>query len=514
MTYHFILAVTTFNRLNYLRDCLESFEKTKGDNTWTVIVADDGSTDGTQEYVLSKGYKLIKNDRIGVSNQTNSIFQEINHIDFDCCFKIDDDITFLKNGWSELYYDTILKTGYEHLVFQEKTRCTGAMKHRDRRTEPRFKYNLVSYCDYISAMGCFFTLTKRVFEMIGYFDTRSFGPHESGHVDYTARCCDAGMNDFYELWDVKGSEDYISLKQNEGYIDSLPPNERERRRTQYDPISNEESFVKQSNSRIYFPFNKSMYKVDLPKSSVIIGTYNSKTIRLALEGYVHQTDKDFELVIINDGGEETDLLSILRLYSDRLNIQYDMLLPKTSDYRLSAVRNLGVKIARGNRIITTDADCIPSKTFIERHNMASDVKIGLRNRIYQTIARNLSLESIAKIEDMPCYYDERLNYLPVINWSQENAADLAWGCNVSYNRDSVLKVGNFNTEYVGWGFEDCDLALRVLRSGRTVELDVDCNVYHLEHTTKCDWSNQKQLENMHRYRDLKSKSDAIKNVVL
>ena len=119
MTYHYILAITTYNRIDYLRECLESFEKTKCNNTWTIIIADDGSTDGTQEYVIKNGYKLIQNNRIGVSNQTNSIFQEINHIDFDCCFKIDDDITFLKPGWSEHYHNTIINTGYVHLVFAE-----------------------------------------------------------------------------------------------------------------------------------------------------------------------------------------------------------------------------------------------------------------------------------------------------------------------------------------------------------------------------------------------------------
>lgn len=514
MTYHFVLAVTTYNRLNYLRECLESFEKTKCKNTWTIIVADDGSTDGTQEYVKRMGYKLIENHRVGVNNQTNSLFQEIIHLDFDCCFKIDDDITFLKEGWSTHYHDSILKTGYEHLVFSEQSRCVGSMKHRNRRTETTYKYNLRSYCDYVSAMGCFFTVTKRTLQMVGYFDTTSFGPHESGHVDFTGRCCDAGMNDFYELWDVNDSEQYISLKQNENYIDSLPPHEREKRRSKFDPITNEIKFIEKSNSRIYCPFNSTMYSVELPKSSVIIGVYNSKSLRLVLEGYTYQTDKDFEIIVINDGGDEMDVLSLLRLYRNKLNIQYDMILPKTNEYRLSMVRNIGTEMARGTRIITTDADCIPDPEFIKRHNCAVGIKIGIRNRIYQTIARNISLNTIKNIRHIPYYYDERLNYLPVVKWSNENAADLAWGCNVSYDKSTLLKAGNFNIEYIGWGFEDCDMALRVLRLNNKIEIDTECIVYHLEHTTKCDWSNQNQLNNLNRYKALKSNIHNITNLVL
>lgn len=515
MTYHFILAVTTYNRISYLRECLESFEKTKCNNTWTIIVADDGSTDGTQDLVRSMGYQLIQNHRSGVSNQTNSIFQEINHIEFDCCFKIDDDITFLKKGWSEAYHSAIVETGYDHLVFTEVGRAQQAMKCRGKRTNPTFKYNLRSTCDYINTQGCFYTVTRKVLKEVGYFDTQTFGPHESGHVDFTARCCNAGMNDYFEIYDLDGSEDFINLKQDDDYNHSLPPDERESRRVWCDPYINEEEFNKKSNSRIYYPFNSTMYTVDKPKSSVIIGAYNSKNLGLVLEGFKYQTDKNFEIIIINDGGDEIDLLSLLRLYSDYLNINYDILLPKSSDYRLSEVRNLGVKMARSNRIITTDADCIPSKNFIWRHNNSTtDITIGVRNRIYQTIARNITNRSAINIDKIPSYYDERFNYPIIIDWSNEDAADMCWGCNISYNKELVLKAGNFNKEYVGWGFEDCDMALRILRQKATVKLDMNCITYHLEHTTKCDWSNEQQLANLKRYRELRQSKAQVSGLIL
>ena len=515
MTYHFILAVTTYNRINYLRECLDSFEKTKCNNTWTVIIADDGSIDGTQRLVNYYGYKLIQNNKSGVSSQTNSIFQEINHIEFDCCFKIDDDITFLQKGWSEAYHSAILKTGYEHLVFTEVGRALNSMKHRGKRTHQTFKYNLRSSCDWINAQGCFFTVTPRTLSMVGYFDTTTFGPHESGHVDYTGRCCDVGMNDYYDLYDLDGSEKFIHLKQDDDYVHSLQPSERSSRQAWCDPYVNESEFVKVSNSRIYCPFNSVMYEVTKPKNSVIIGVYNSKNFELALEGYKNQIDDDFELVIINDGGDESDILALLRLYSEYLNIQYHMLSPKSSDYRLSEVRNLGVRMARADRITTTDADCIPSKDFIHRHNNSTtDITIGCRNRIYQTIAKCMTKESVINIEQIPSYYDERLNYPIIINWSNENAADLCWGCNVSYKKELVVMAGNFNKEYVGWGFEDCDLALRVLRRKATVRFDMQCVTYHLEHTTKCDWSNEQQLANMHRYRSLRKEENAAGGLIL
>ena len=47
-----VLGITTYNRCDYLQACLESFLQTRNtDHEWVVIVADDGSTDDTLEYL-------------------------------------------------------------------------------------------------------------------------------------------------------------------------------------------------------------------------------------------------------------------------------------------------------------------------------------------------------------------------------------------------------------------------------------------------------------------------------
>lgn len=504
--YKFALAVTTFNRLNYLRECLESFELTKCNNTWEIIIADDGSTDGTKEYIKSKKYTLLENNRVGVSNQTNSILQYLNSIRFDCCFKIDDDITFIKEGWSTKYYDTLRETGYYHLVYSEKSRCESFMNHRNKK---QINFNngiLKSHCDTISAMGCFYTIIPEMINKIGYFDTMSYGPHESGHVDYTARCCVYGYNSWDTLFDISDSEEYIKLKQNDNYTSSLPIEETNKRRSRFDPISNEAAFIQHSTSRVYVPYNKCYYNMDIPECSVIISTYNNNKIELCLEGLKNQTFKNFETIIINDGGDETELLATIRKYSKHLNIIYETLLPKSTDYRLSAARNLGVTLSRGKRIITTDSDCIPHPEFINKHNKATGILIGVRNRIYQPISKNITTKNIQNITEIPSYYDERHNYKPLTDQNNENSADFCWGCNVSFNKSDILKAGNYDKSYINWGFEDCDLALRIIKNGIKTELDTECIVYHLEHPTRCDPNNEQQRQNMQRYLNKKKGS--------
>ena len=64
-----VIGVTTFQRLPYIKQFTETWEKTKSDNfEWTFIAADDGSTDGTLEYldnlVLDADKIIIKSNEL------------------------------------------------------------------------------------------------------------------------------------------------------------------------------------------------------------------------------------------------------------------------------------------------------------------------------------------------------------------------------------------------------------------------------------------------------------------
>ena len=100
----FLLGVTTYNRLDYLRKCIESWEKTRNkEHDWTLVVADDGSDYGTARYVQATledwvdGYKdgihiegvpiwTKISERRGIHYQKNFILQEVMKHDFDMGF--------------------------------------------------------------------------------------------------------------------------------------------------------------------------------------------------------------------------------------------------------------------------------------------------------------------------------------------------------------------------------------------------------------------------------------------
>lgn len=208
---HFILAITTFNRYDYLKQCIASWSATRSvDAKWTLIVADDGSDDETLNYLESLSIDgvekmVLKNKRIGVHQQMNEIIKVLDGMEFDICFKADDDITFLKEGWDLLYHSMAMNTGQHHLVF-----CEHQWEASQLLKKTVTKGDLVGNVVLENVHGFFYTLTPQVIAKVGYFDAQAFGFRGMGHVDYTARCARLGFTSSETPWDVVGSGEYIS----------------------------------------------------------------------------------------------------------------------------------------------------------------------------------------------------------------------------------------------------------------------------------------------------------------
>ena len=209
--YQVVLGITSYNRLFYLRKCIETFLKTKADCFhWTLIVADDGSTDGSVEFVKSLkpadcNVILICNGKRSISYQTNTIFKMSEIIKFDYLFKSDDDMMFIAPGWDVNYIEAIEKTGMDHLIFLEpsyhfKNKTQVKHIHASRLLEGSLG-NPIS--------GCFFTITPNVLKTVGYFDVLHME-----HKDYSTRCFKKNFNDEQYRFDIVNSGNYLKMQGN------------------------------------------------------------------------------------------------------------------------------------------------------------------------------------------------------------------------------------------------------------------------------------------------------------
>jgi len=107
-----------------------------------------------------------------------------------------------------------------------------------------------------------------------------------------------------------------------------------------------------------------MPKEPKTKVSVIIPCYNlGSYLGDAVDSVLGQTFKDFELIIVDDGSTEDDTIATIKEISARD--------PRISTFRtknqgLSAARNYGISKAKGEYILTLDADDKISTFYLQK----------------------------------------------------------------------------------------------------------------------------------------------------
>lgn len=98
------------------------------------------------------------------------------------------------------------------------------------------------------------------------------------------------------------------------------------------------------------------------KISVIIPTFNEESvIEECLESLDKQSVKDFEVIIVDDGSDDTTL-KLIEGYKPSI---YKLLLKKQSHKGPGAARNLGAKSASGKVFVFVDADMTFERNFLD-----------------------------------------------------------------------------------------------------------------------------------------------------
>lgn len=116
--------------------------------------------------------------------------------------------------------------------------------------------------------------------------------------------------------------------------------------------------------------------------SFIIPMYNSeKFIKRCLESFKKQIDKNFELVIIDDGSTDNSI-NIVKKYMDVL----DITLMQTNHVGVSEARNTGLKISNGDIIGFCDADDVVKKELVK---VVRDIFQNKNPDIVYTFAKNI-----------------------------------------------------------------------------------------------------------------------------
>jgi glycosyltransferase involved in cell wall biosynthesis len=215
--------------------------------------------------------------------------------------------------------------------------------------------------------------------------------------------------------------------------------------------------------------------------SVIVSTYNREdALDAVLRALSRQTDRHFEIIVADDGSRPATA-GVVRQWAGKAPVPVKHVWHEDRGFRLADIRNRGILASAGAYIIFLDGDCIARPGFVATHRGLAEsgwfvtgtrvlLSPGLTDRILQ---HRLEPEAWA----LPCWLMRRarreVNRLtPLLALRLGSLRKLtasrwrgARGANMAFWRKDLEKVDGFDTSFEGWGREDSDIFIRVIRAG-------------------------------------------------
>lgn len=232
--------------------------------------------------------------------------------------------------------------------------------------------------------------------------------------------------------------------------------------------------------------------------SVIVTTYNQpEALNAVLRALAQQTDKNFEVVVADDGSDSATA-DVLKSWKTRLPQPLTHVWHEDRGFRAAEIRNRAILASSGDYCIFLDGDCIPRTDFVAAHRyFAESAWFVTGNRVL--LSRNLTARVLRDNIDLVTwtfnnFIQERLRgninrITPLLRTRLKvarRALPQRWwaarSCNLAMWRSDLDHVDGFDGRYVGWGLEDSDLLIRLLRAGvRRKDGRFATGVYHLWH---------------------------------
>lgn len=232
--------------------------------------------------------------------------------------------------------------------------------------------------------------------------------------------------------------------------------------------------------------------------SVIVSTYNREdALDAVLRSLACQTDPDFEVVVADDGSTAATAKSV-ETWKAKIGHRLEHIWQEDRGFRAAEIRNRAILATRGVYCIFLDGDCIVRPDFVAAHRrLAKPGYFVTGNRILLSagLTAQVLREKIAP---------ENWNF---VNWLAQRLRGgvnrlsalvrlplgplrrlrgQAWrgarSCNLAVWRADLDRVDGFDADYSGWGKEDSDIIVRLLRAGvRRKDGTFATGVIHLWH---------------------------------
>lgn len=218
------------------------------------------------------------------------------------------------------------------------------------------------------------------------------------------------------------------------------------------------------------------------KLSIIVTTYHwPQALGAVLNALVNQKTAHIFEIIVADNGSKEETAKLIRDIKQVTDIPILHIWQPDEGFRVAAIRNKAILAAEGNYIVFLDGNCIPRENFVENHfRLAQPHTFVVGNRVWL----NQLFSELALSQGLPLHQWSLWRWclarlsghcnkvLPFLSlpWEWVSIKTAArWkgakGCNIAMWKKDLLNINGWEEKFVGCGYEDSDLVIRLLRSG-------------------------------------------------
>jgi glycosyltransferase involved in cell wall biosynthesis len=215
--------------------------------------------------------------------------------------------------------------------------------------------------------------------------------------------------------------------------------------------------------------------------SVIVSTYNREdALDAVLRALSRQTDRRFEIIVADDGSGPATT-AVVRAWAGKAPVPVRHVWHEDRGFRLSDIRNRGIVASAGAYVIFIDGDCIARQDFVAAHRRLAEpgwFVTGTRVLLSAELTGRVLKQGLEpETWGLPHWLTRRMRRevnrvtplmaLPLGALRKATASRWrgARGSNMAFWRADLEKVDGFDTSFQGWGREDSDIFIRLVRAG-------------------------------------------------
>lgn len=232
--------------------------------------------------------------------------------------------------------------------------------------------------------------------------------------------------------------------------------------------------------------------------SLIITTYERPTaLSLVLDSLSKQITKPLEVVIADDGSKASTK-EVIASWQKKLPFPLIHIWQEDKGFRAAASRNKAAAASSGDYLVFLDGDCLVFPDFIKNHiKLAAENKMVVGSRILCSPEFTLQIETAQEkplnwpfSSWLKAKFSKKINRVFALirlpNLSIRNFRAKKWQGVRTFNlavwRKDFFAVNGFDERFQGWGHEDADLAIRLIKLGiRRKDGQFSIPVLHLWH---------------------------------